>query len=167
MELGRKGNWGLSAGEKGEVEGGGERIPVKSNFIASLQIPASDEVLIPFPDQDIALGGGPALEDEMVHGLSVHVPNPNFGAFVGVGGACLLLPQHRQHLSLYDIGRHQQPAQDPQVALRQPLLDLPRLLVQLQRRRHTRTRIRILHPPPYSPRRPPVGLPLLHQVLLR
>ncbi|KAF7838574.1 B3 domain-containing protein [Senna tora] len=125
-----------SAFEDAEVEDGGEGVPIEADLVAFLEIAAADEVLVPFPDEDVALGGGPALEEEVVHGGGVHVPNPKGGPFLGLGGPGLGRAQHRQHVPLDQVGRQQEAAQDPQIALRQRLLYLPGILVQPERRRH-------------------------------
>ena len=73
------------------------------------------------------------LQNQLVHGFGVHVPNPNRSSFIGLGGSRMINTKHRQNLPLHQICSQQKSAQDSQITVNQCLLDLPWIVIELQR----------------------------------
>ena len=73
------------------------------------------------------------LQNQLVHGFGVHVPNPNRSSFIGLGGSRMINTKHRQNLPLHQICSQQKSTQDSQIIVNQRLLELRWIIIELQR----------------------------------
>jgi len=115
--------------EHREVKAAFEGIPEKSNLIAFDQASSPNKVTAPSSIEDKVTGRLPTLQNELVHGHGVNVPHADRAARSILHLSLRMQTQHGQHELLHLICPQQEPAQSPNVALRQHFTYLPRLLV--------------------------------------
>ena len=108
------------------------RIPVKSNFIINLQTPSIHKFFGPVVNENITSWWNPKLEDKIVHGLGIHIPNSNFGSLFSLSLSFGFNTQHRQHQVLYRFLGEQESTQVAKVTLCEQFLDLPWVIIKHQ-----------------------------------